>query len=36
MGMSFKVGLFGNGSLFWVTIAIAPITLGLAKFRRWI
>jgi Mg2+ and Co2+ transporter CorA len=40
MGMNFKVGLFHNTSLFWVVIAIivavAPVTLGLAKFRSWI
>jgi Mg2+ and Co2+ transporter CorA len=40
MGMNFKVGLFHNTSLFWVVIAIiiavAPITLGIAKFRSWI
>jgi magnesium transporter len=40
MGMNFKVGLFNNASLFWVVIAIiiavAPITLGIAKFRSWI
>jgi Mg2+ and Co2+ transporter CorA len=40
MGMNFKVGLFANASLFWVVvgviIAVAPITLGLAKLRSWI
>jgi magnesium transporter len=40
MGMNFKVGLFDNASLFWVVIAfiiaVAPITLGLAKLRSWI
>jgi len=40
MGMNFQVGLFSNTSLFWVTvaviIAIAPLTVGIAKLRRWI
>jgi Mg2+ and Co2+ transporter CorA len=40
MGMNFKVGLFQNTSLFWVVIAaiiaVAPLTLGIAKLRRWI
>jgi magnesium transporter len=40
MGMNFKVGLFDETALFWVVLAfilaIAPITLGLAKLRRWI
>jgi len=40
MGMNFKVGIFDNTILFWVTvaviIAIAPITVGIAKARRWI
>jgi magnesium transporter len=40
MGMNFKVGLFANASLFWVVIAVivavAPLTLGLAKLRSWI
>jgi magnesium transporter len=40
MGMNFKVGLFSNASLFWVVIAVivavAPLTLGLAKLRSWI
>ena len=40
MGMNFKVGLFHNASLFWVVIAViiavAPITLGIAKARSWI
>ena len=40
MGMNFKVGLFENASLFWVTvaviIAIAPLTVGIAKLRHWL
>ena len=40
MGMNFKVGLFDNPSLFWVAvaviIAVAPLTIGIAKLRRWI
>ena len=40
MGMNFKVGLFDDPSLFWVVlaviVAIAPITLGVAKLRDWI
>jgi magnesium transporter len=40
MGMNFKVGFFQNASLFWVVvgviIAVAPLTLGIAKVRKWI
>jgi magnesium transporter len=40
MGMNFKVGLFDLEWLFWLTvaviIAVAPITIGIAKARRWI
>ena len=40
MGMNFKVGLFRETVLFWVTVgvivAIAPIAVGIAKFRDWI
>jgi Mg2+ and Co2+ transporter CorA len=40
MGMNFKVGLFNEKILFWVTvaliIAIAPITVGIAKAKDWI
>jgi magnesium transporter len=40
MGMNFKVGLFEETGLFWVTLAaialIAPVTIGLAKLWRWI
>jgi Mg2+ and Co2+ transporter CorA len=40
MGMNFKVGLFNNTSLFWVVvaviIAVAPLTIGIAKLRAWI
>jgi magnesium transporter len=40
MGMNFKVGLFDEKALFWVVVAfivaLAPLTLGLAKHRKWI
>jgi Mg2+ and Co2+ transporter CorA len=40
MGMNFKVGLFANASLFWVTdaviIAVAPLTIGVAKLKHWL
>jgi len=40
MGMNFKVGLFHETFLFWVTIAviiaIAPTAVGFAKLRHWI
>lgn len=40
MGMNFKVGLFDRSILFWVVVgviaAIAPVTIALAKRRRWI
>jgi magnesium transporter len=40
MGMNFKVGLFGDSTLFWVVlaviVAIAPVTIGLAKRQNWI
>ena len=40
MGMNFKVGLFREEWLFWVTVAVivavAPLTIALAKVRRWI
>ena len=40
MGMNFKVGLFNHAWLFWVVLtaifAIAPLTFGVAKHRRWI
>ena len=40
MGMNFKIGLFANGSLFWVVVAVivavAPLTIGVAKLRHWI
>lgn len=40
MGMNFKVGLFEHTFLFWVVvaaiIAVAPLTLGIAKLRSWI
>ena len=40
MGMNFKIGLFDNASLFWVVVAlivaVAPLTIGVAKLREWI
>ena len=40
MGMNFEVGVFNHPVLFWVVvavvIAVAPITFGVAKLRRWI
>jgi Mg2+ and Co2+ transporter CorA len=40
MGMNFRVGLFNETVLFWVVIAliiaIAPITVGIAKAKDWI
>ncbi len=40
MGMNFKVGFFEDSSLFWVVlaviVAVAPITIGIAKLRDWI
>ncbi len=40
MGMNFKVGLFEEPMLFWVVVAVivavAPVTLGMAKLRQWI
>jgi magnesium transporter len=40
MGMNFKVSLFTHAWLYWVVvatiIAIAPLTVGFAKQRRWI
>ena len=40
MGMNFKVGLFEEQTLFWVVVAvivaIAPLTIGVAKQRNWI
>jgi magnesium transporter len=40
MGMNFEVGIFDNDALFWIVlaviIAVAPITLGVAKLRNWI
>ncbi len=40
MGMNFKVGLFEEPMLFWVVVAVivavAPVTLGIAKARSWI
>jgi magnesium transporter len=40
MGMNFQVGLFEEPQLYWVVlaviVAIAPLTLGIAKQREWI
>ena len=40
MGMNFKVGFFDNAALFWVVVAVivavAPVTIGVAKLRDWI
>jgi len=40
MGMNFKVGIFSHTWLFWIVVgvivAIAPLTLGVARQRRWI
>ena len=40
MGMNFRLGLFDVPELFWIVvaaiIAIAPITIGLARLRSWI
>jgi magnesium transporter len=40
MGMNFEIGLFDTAWLFWVIlaaiIAVAPLTLGIAKMRQWI
>lgn len=40
MGMNFRLGLFEHEAVFWVVvaviIAIAPITIALAKMRSWL
>jgi magnesium transporter len=40
MGMNFKVGIFNEPQLYWVInaviVLIAPLTLGIAKQRKWI
>jgi Mg2+ and Co2+ transporter CorA len=40
MGMNFTVGIFTRDWLFWVTVgiivAVAPVTIVIAKVRRWI
>lgn len=40
MGMNFKVGLFEEATGFWIVIvgivAIAVVTIGVARFKRWI
>ena len=40
MGMNFKIGLFERTAFFWVVVAaivaIAPVTIALAKRRKWI
>jgi magnesium transporter len=39
MGMNFRVGIFDRTWLFWVIVAlivaVAPLTLGVAKARKW-
>ncbi len=38
--MNFKVGFFSDTMLFWVVlaviVAIAPVTIGVAKRKNWI
>ena len=40
MGMNFKVGLFEQPMYFWAVVsaivAVAPVTLGIARLRQWI
>jgi Mg2+ and Co2+ transporter CorA len=40
MGMNFRLGFFEQTSLFWVVIAaivaVAPLTIGVAKIQKWI
>ena len=40
MGMNFKVGIFDHAVLFWAVLAVivcvAPLTIGVAKHRKWI
>jgi magnesium transporter len=40
MGMNFKVGPFEDPNLFWVVIgvmlAMAAVTIGVARWRRWL
>ncbi|HKY15310.1 MAG TPA: CorA family divalent cation transporter [Microthrixaceae bacterium] len=40
MGMNFKVELFDHAALFWIVVAaivlVAPVTIGVAKLRKWI
>ena len=40
MGMNFKVGLFDHAMVFWIVVAVivlvAPLTIGVAKQRKWI
>ena len=40
MGMNFQVSMFDRPELFWVVlaviVAVAPITIGVAKLRSWI
>lgn len=40
MGMNFRIGLFDNAAVFWVVvaviIAVAPVTIVVAKLRDWI
>jgi len=40
MGMNFEIGLFDTAAVFWVVvaviIAVAPVTIGVAKLRDWV
>jgi Mg2+ and Co2+ transporter CorA len=40
MGMNFKLGLFEDETMFWVVVAVivavAPVTIALARLRQWI
>jgi Mg2+ and Co2+ transporter CorA len=40
MGMNFKVGVFDETWMFYVVLvvilALAPLTVGIAKMRNWI
>ena len=40
MGMNFKIGLWGEGWVFYlvlaIIVAIAPITVGVARLYKWI
>jgi Mg2+ and Co2+ transporter CorA len=40
MGMNFKVGIFEQPAMFWVVlaviVAVAPLTVGVARRQGWI